>query len=218
MPFFNIFSNKENTQEKKQKIIVDNREKNSLVPSELSKLNFNIEFKHLPVADYIINDIAIERKTISDLKSSVINKRIFTQMLELKQYPLHFLVIEGLNKDEFNSGIIHENALRGFILSAQIDYNIPLIFSENEKETALYLSILAKRKNNKEISIRAKKISLNKKEQLQYILEGFPNIGPVKAKALIRKFKSLKNIFTASELELEDILGKKTKEFKSLLD
>ena len=66
MTFFNIFS-KEKIKSKEQnseKIIVDNREKNSLVPSELSKNNINFEFQQLPIADYIINDFAIERKTI----------------------------------------------------------------------------------------------------------------------------------------------------------
>ena len=76
------------------------------------------------------------------------------------------------------------------------------------------LSIL----KNSTFSLRAKKLSLSKEEQIQFILEGFPNIGPAKAKKLIEKFKSIKNIISASEEELELILGKKAKEFKSLVD
>lgn len=218
MTFFNIFSDKKESNKGKVKILIDNREKNSLVPSELAKLGFQIEFSQLPVADYLINNLAIERKSINDLKSSIINKRIFTQMQELKQYPVHLLIIEGLNMENISSGIIHENALRGFLLAAQLDYKIPLIFTEDEKETALYISLLAKKRSNQEISLRAKKISLNKKEQIQYILEGFPNVGPVKAKALIKKFKSLKNIINAQEKELEEILGKSTKDFLTLVN
>ena len=84
MTFFNIFS-KEKEGKDKPKIIVDNRERNSLVPSELVNMGFQIEFTQLNVADYIINNVAIERKTVSDLKSSIINKRIFSQMQEIKQ-------------------------------------------------------------------------------------------------------------------------------------
>ena len=59
------------------KIIIDHREKNSLVSSELHKKGYEIEFQQLKVADYLVNDIAIERKTVSDFKSSIINKRMF---------------------------------------------------------------------------------------------------------------------------------------------
>ena len=174
MTFHNIFSKTEkaaNEQEdnKKVKIIIDDREKNSLVPSELIRLGFQIDFQHLPIGDYLINNIAIERKTTSDLKSSIINKRIFAQMQELKQYPLHLLIIEGNKEFLFNNEILNLNAIKGFLLSSQINYKIPIIFSQNEKDTALYISLLAKRKEHKEISINPKKRSLDKEEQVQYI-------------------------------------------------
>ena len=82
--FHNIFSKKS---EKAPEIIIDIHEKNSLVPSELSKLNIKYKFEPLKVADYIIGETAIERKTIADLKSSIINKRIFSQLEEIKQCP-----------------------------------------------------------------------------------------------------------------------------------
>jgi len=66
---FNIFT----TKEEKPKIVkplgkitIDYREKNSFVATHLLKLGFEIEFKELKVADYIVKDVAIERKTIQD--------------------------------------------------------------------------------------------------------------------------------------------------------
>jgi ERCC4-type nuclease len=217
MTFYSIFSNKKEALKEKIKILIDHREKNSLVPSELSRLNFAIEFTQLPVADYIIDNIAIERKTLSDLKSSIINKRIFSQMQELKQFPLHLIIIEGLKHEDFYQGIIHENALRGFLLSAQQDYKIPIILSEDEKDTAKYISILSNKKSNRSFSLVPKKISLDKNEQIQYILEGFPNIGPVKAKKLLERFGSLINIFNTPEKELTDLLGSRSKDFLALI-
>ena len=76
MTFFNIFSNKK-IKENKKTIIADNRERNSLVISELVKLNHEVQFEQLEIADYLVNNIAIERKTKSDLASSIIDKRIF---------------------------------------------------------------------------------------------------------------------------------------------
>lgn len=213
----NIFSSKK-IEEEKLKIQVDNREKNSLVPSYLVKHGFEIEYKQLPIADYIIKDIAIERKTISDLKSSIINRRIFDQLKELKQHPTHLLLIERILDEDLYNSAIHENALRGFLLSVALEFHTPIIFTHNEEDTAKYLYILAKKDKSTQPSFRASKIALSKEEQIQFILEGFPHVGPTKAKKLLEKFKTLNNIFIASEEELREILGIRAKDFKSYLD
>lgn len=218
MPLLNIFSKKKQKIPALSRIIVDNREKNSLVASELMSKGFEIEFKQLPVGDYLVNDVAIERKTISDLKSSIINKRIIQQLLELKQYPKHLLIVEGILDENVYQGIIHENALRGFLLSVALEFQTPIIFTHNAEDTAKYISVLARRKEKGEIGLRASKILLTKEEQIQFILEGFPNVGPAKAKKLIEKFGFLKNIFNASENELEEILGARAKEFRELIE
>jgi len=218
MTFFNIFSNRKIKEKEKTTIIVDNREKNSLVISELIKRNNIIEFAQLPVADYIINNTAIERKTINDFKSSIIDKRIFSQLNELKQYPNHLLILEGLENTELYKGQIHENAFRGFLLSVALNFKTPIIYSINEEDTAKYLSILANKKEKSEPSIRQSRTLMSKEKQIQFILEGFPNIGPVKAKALIEEFKILKNIANATKEELEKVLGKNAEEFIKLLN
>jgi len=217
MPFHNIFSKEKEMKENKIKIIIDNREKQSLVASQLANLGFQIQFEQLKVGDYLVNDVAVERKTLSDLKSSIINKRIIQQLLELKQYPKNILIVEGISQEDIHSGIIHENALRGFLLSVALEFQVPLIFTQNEKDTAKYLAVLAKKSPKKDFSLRASKLFKSKPERLQFILEGFPNIGPVTAKKLIKQFKTLKNIINASEEELEPILGKKTSDFLNLL-
>ncbi len=216
--FLNIFS-KSKIRDVKIRILVDYREKNSLVASELVKLGMEIEFKQLPVADYLIKNIAVERKTLSDFKSSIINKRIINQLLELKQYPSHLLIIEGLESESPYAGIIHENAFRGFVLSVLTDYQVPIVFTLNEKDTAKYLYVLAKKgSQKKEYSIRASKTFKSDKEQLQFILEGFPGIGPATAKRLILHFKSLKNISNAPKEELMNIVGKKSEQIHKLFN
>lgn len=219
MEFYNIFSKKKVKQENKPsaKILIDNREKNSLVPAILSKLNIDYEFTHLPTGDYIINDVVIERKTIPDLKSSIIDKRMLFQFRELKQYPKSILIVEGFSNFEFYGGIIHENALRGFILSIALEHKIPIIFTENEEDSAKYLAVLAKKTKKSSLSLR-QKLQLDKDEQKQFILEGFPGIGPQTARKLLNKFKSIKNIINADEKELREIMGKKFDNFKRALD
>jgi Fanconi anemia group M protein len=218
--FNDIFSRKREKSEPKQKpakILIDNREKNSLVPALLSKLDINFEFAYLPTGDYIVNDVVIERKTIPDLKSSIINKRILFQLKELKQYPKSLLIVEGTSTFELYGGVIHENALRGFILSTALEHKIPVIFTENEEDSAKYIAVLARKTKKATLSLRAK-IQLDKDEQKQFILEGFPGIGPTTAKKLLDKFKTIKNIINTDEKELKEILGKKTDNFKRVLD
>lgn len=208
MAFYNIFSNKKEKKEELS-IIIDHREKNSLVVSELIKLGFKIQFEQLPVADYLINNIAVERKTLSDFKSSIINKRIVQQLLEIKQYPKHFIILEGLEAEDPYSGAIHENAFRGFLLSVALEYKVPIVFTLNEKDTAKYLYVLARKKEKSEPGIRASKSRLSNKEQLQFILEGFPGIGPSTAKKLLNEYKTLKELANASQEDLEKLIGKK---------
>jgi len=214
MTFYDIFSKGKVSEERRFGIVVDNREKNSLVVSELVALGFKVKFEQLEVGDYLVNGVAVERKTLSDLKQSIINKRIFSQIEEIKQYDKHILIVE--RDSDFYSGL-HENALRGFFLFACLEKGIPILFTLDARDSARYLMVLAKREESSEKSIRASKIALTREEQVLFILEGFPYIGPVRAKKLIEKFGSLGRIFSASELELQEVLGKNAKEFRDLI-
>ncbi len=216
--FENIFLNKRTKRDTKPKIIADIHEKNSLLISELIEIGVDVELRHLKVADFIVKDVAIERKTVSDFLSSMINKRLIRQLEELGQYPNCLLLIEGIEEQELYNDEpegIHGNAIRGFLLDILLKYKVPIIFTKDYKDTAFFLLILAK-KQGKEISIRAKKKNLSKKEQLQYILEGFPGIGPKTAKKLLKKYKTIKEIINTPLEELKTEIGKKAEIFKLL--
>jgi len=229
-PMLNIFaqtekkSNSKSLVENLPPIKIDYREKNSLVASELVHLGLKTEFLELKVGDYIVNDVIIERKTISDFISSMINKRLLRQLEELQQYPNKLIIIEGLDEQELYSeeshkinGGVHPNAIRGFLLTILLRHKIPIIFSKNYEDTAIYINTIAKKKQRTEDSIRANKKSLSVREQQQFILEGFPGIGPTTAKKLLDKFNSLEKIFNATEEELTPILGKKTEGFRKII-
>jgi Fanconi anemia group M protein len=190
------------------KIIIDNREKNCLVVSELVENNVEIELKQLLVADYLIGNVAIERKTINDFISSMMNKRLIRQLEELKQYPKQLLIIEGIEEHELyndeNKQGPHANAIRGMLLSVILNFQIPIIFTKDYKDTAKFLIIIKKgqEKRPQEISLKAKRKALNMEEQQQFILEGFPGIGPATAKKLLKKFKTIKAVVNAKEKDL----------------
>ncbi len=216
MVFHNIFSKKSIKEKTSQIIIIDNREKNSLVISELISLNAKIELKQLEVADYIIGNTAIERKTISDLISSMLNKRLFPQLENLKQYENCLLIIENYQNLDLKETKLNENAIRGLLLSISLDYKIPIIFTKDEKDTAMFLSLIAKKKKT-EISLRAK-LKIKDSQRLQFILEGFPNIGPKTAKKLLKKYKTIKSIINAQKEEIKFLIGKKADKFIELIN
>lgn len=223
--FLDIFSKNKKIKEKKQenkpeKIIIDYREKSSLVASYLIKEGLEIEFKELKIGDYIVKDVIIERKTVSDFISSMINQRLLKQIEEIKQYENKLIIIEGISEKELykeENYSINPNAIRGFLLSIALKHKIPLIFSKNSEDTAKFIAILSKKKD-KEMNLNAKKKTLNKKEQLQFIIEGFPGVGPKKAKALLEKFGSIQNIILAPTEELEKILGIKSEQIREIIE
>jgi len=215
MAFYNIFS-KTKLKPKpvyKPKVIIDIHEKNSLVPSELKKLNCEIEFQHLKVGDYIAGNTLIERKTESDFANSMINKRLQNQLKDLALAENKLIIIEKSKNYLTN---IHENAIKGFILSILLHNKIPIIFTKNPKETATFLKLLANKQKTPSESLNPKKYKKTTKEKIQYILEGFAGIGPQNAKKLLTKYKTIKNIINAPLKDLEELIGKKAEVFKIL--
>lgn len=205
------------------KVIADLHEKNSLVASELVSLGVNADFQHLKVADYLIGNIAIERKTINDFISSMINRRLLRQLEDLQQYEKKLLIIEGIDEQELyndkndgeNKGM-HSNSIRGMLLYTSLEANCPIILTKDYQDTAKFLFLIARKmeKTKQPISLHAKKKARNKKEQIQYIIEGFPGIGPATARKLIKEFKTIKSIINADIEKLRTLIGKKADIFK----
>lgn len=220
-PILDMFSRVRERKEKKPRIIVDYREKNSLVYSQLIESGIEVEVRELKVADYIVNDVAIERKTVHDFISSMLSKRLTNQLDGLQQYKNRILIIEGIDEHElYSNGIqdtgIHPNAIRGFLLSIILEHRTPIIFTKDAEDTVRFISVLAKRQK-RELSLNVSKKNLNKKERMQFILEGFPGIGPKTAKKLLTHFKTLRELFSSSIEELKEIIGKKAEVF-NLID
>lgn len=68
--------------------------------------------------------------------------------------------------------------------------------------------------NKTEVNPHGKKPSASLKEQQEYFISALPNIGIVTARNLLRRFKTIERILTASKEELMEVehVGEKTAE------
>ncbi len=197
------------------KITVDRREPKEII-KELITEELDVEVKQLEIADFIIQTklidgktqtVGIERKTIQDLLNSIIDKRLINQLIMLKEnFDISLLIIEG-EENIYALRDFHPNSIRGIVTTVAIDFQIPIINTKNYRDTAKYLTIIAKRleKPRKAFTLLPKRKALTIKEQQLMIVESLPGIGPTIAKSLLEKFKTIKNLVNATEKELQEV-------------
>ncbi|MEM2935358.1 MAG: ERCC4 domain-containing protein [Candidatus Thermoplasmatota archaeon] len=202
----------------KIKIITDSREVFSGIPSILSSVA-DVEIRQIPVGDYILSErVCIERKTMNDFIDSIIKKRIFDQIVRLKEaYEKPVIIIEN---EEFERKF-NMKALYGAIACVLVDYNIPIIKTESIEETSFIIYSIACReqlKNKRGVALRGKKPKMELKEWQQFIVEGLPDVSAVLAKRLLTRFKSVRNVMNAGIEELKQVEGIGEKKAKRIVD
>ena len=184
------------------KIIVDNRERKLI---ELLERNFpKIEFetKQLDIADIVISeDVAIERKEGFDFVSSLIDNRLFEQCIRLKDtYTTPILILEGLNDNVFENTGMKIASIYGALSKIAYKMGIAVIPTRNLNDTAIVIERIAYREQVKDgASILSRKApkSMSIEERRTFIVEGFVDIGPKKAKSLIEKYETPYHVFKA---------------------
>lgn len=194
-------------------VYVDSREMRSEVVKKLYEMA-NVKVGNYN-ADYIVSDrVAIERKTVDDFVESIVDKRLFDQLINLKKnYLKPILIVEG-------DGIyrrLNPNAIRGALATIVVDFGIPVLFTKSPEETAEFIVSLARREQlakDREVSPHYGKTKMTLKEQIEYVVSSISDIGPVIAKNLLEHFQTIENIAKADVEDLMKVpkVGKKTAE------
>lgn len=206
-------------------IYADYREKGSGTIKELIELGAKIKLESLKSADFLASkDVGVELKKVPDFVNSLIDGRLLTQLVNLKKnFSRPIVIVEG-TEDIYSVRNVHPNAIRGLLTTICVDYNIPIIFSRNPKETAAFLNIIAKHEqldHKKDIFLHGEKKPLTLRELQEFIVSALPGVGATLAKPMLRKFGSVKGVITASEEKLKDVelIGdKKAKRIKEATD
>jgi len=183
-------------------IILDNREKKLIKIFSNKKNQISFETKQLDVADIIITeDVAIERKTGFDFIVSIMDNRLFDQLLRLKDaYANPILIIEGLNDEVFETTGMKINSIYGALAYVSYKLGISVIPTRNIGDTAIVIKRIATREQKKDyapIFSRKAPKGLSIEERRSFILEGLYDTGPKKAVQLIRHFKTPFNVLKA---------------------
>ena len=190
-------------------ILADHREKNNRVVKELIDAGISVKTAQLNTADYVVSGkVGVELKKVPDFVASIIDGRILDQVRDLKNYfQKAILIIEG-EEDIYTIRNVHANAIRGMLASIVLDFQVPVLYTKNPQDTAALLAVMAKREQGKEIdfalhSLKPKSV----REQQEFIVAAFPNIGTQTAKMLLEHFGSIKNVVNATEKQLTELKG-----------
>jgi DNA excision repair protein ERCC-4 len=202
------------------RIVVDKREKNSGIPELLKQSGVFVDFATLKVGDYIVfNNVAIERKTISDLLTSFYDGRLFIQCSELvKHFSSPLLIVEGniIEDLKFES----RESLRSYnqkfqlvydsLITVVLDFKIPLVHTPNIEHTTNFLIAIANKLSRKySYGPLLRKIKKQSSEQIQQlsVLSSLPGVGGMFAVKMLKEFKTPKRALNASAAELAKIPG-----------
>jgi Fanconi anemia group M protein len=202
------------------RIVIDDRETSSKVVEVLSSMGAAIRLERLPHGDFAIGDrILVERKTARDFADTLVNRDLLGQVKEMADaVPRPVLIIEG--GDIYTQRDLHPNAIRGVLAALTVDMGISILFTRDEQDTAQMLFVIAKREESErgERKVHPHKSHRSIREDMEYIVSAFPEIGMKNARLLLAHFGSIQAIANAELSELTAVRGIGEKTAQKIVD
>lgn len=192
------------------RVVVDANEPLEIVDLLASK-GVDVERRRLAPADYVVGPIGIERKSVGDFHASMIDKRLFEQLVRLKEtYPTCALLLEG--DTSFFAQRRQPRATYGAICSIAFDLGIQLLPVPDRDATAELLAVLARRVERPTGGggggeVRYKPRMLGPHAEQKFAVQGLPGIGDVVSEALLSHFGSVRRVYAAGEKDLQRVPG-----------
>lgn len=210
---------------RKLRVVVDEREKPSGVPDLLKELGLQVEYRMLDVGDYVVSpECAVERKEERDFIKSLYSGRLLDQahrLCEAYDHPL--LIVEG-DLSLFIKKMARPRTFWGALTTLTLEYGLNVFFTPDTRQTADLIYTLAKHRS----FVRPKGPLIRKKprtealEKMQLLLvSSLPGVGPKLANRALKRFGTVRKVFSASVAELSSVDGigrKKAEKMAKLLD
>jgi ERCC4-type nuclease len=192
-------------------ITADDREQKSEVIKSLMGIEkVEVCIRRLSMGDYQVEKrVIVERKTLKDFAVSIIDGRLFKQMIWLANSKSEgVLILEGTVSDTVEIGMTRE-AMQGALITVSLILGIPVLRSKDPSETAKLIVFIARQIESMAgggVQRHGYRPKTKRKRQL-FILQGLPGVGPEKAERLLAMFGSVEAAISASSSELQSVEG-----------
>jgi ERCC4-type nuclease len=194
------------------RITADDRERSAGVIEALDAMeDVQLSIGRLSLGDYLVEKtLVVERKTVPDLGLSILDGRLFRQVGRLARAPAMrpCLIVEGAPED-FDRAAISRPALQGALITATLIFGLPILYSNEPVETARLIRIAARqlrRRQSRGPERFCSKTGSDRRLRM-LMLEAVPDVGPVRAAALVDGFGTIEAIATASVRNLATTPG-----------
>ncbi|KPV64311.1 MAG: excinuclease ABC subunit C [Candidatus Bathyarchaeota archaeon BA2] len=191
----------------------------------LKEFGLQVEYKMLEVGDYIVSwECAVERKEERDFLKSLYAGRLFDQAHRLcETYDRPVLIVEG-KLPLFVREMAKPRVFWGALTTLAFEYGLSVFFTADTRQTADLIYTLTKRKGlvrprGPLIRKKLKAKTLNKNQL--FLVSSFPSIGPKLADRALRRFGTVRRVFSASVAEFSSVDGigrKKAEKIAEILD
>ena len=170
-----------------------------------------LSIERLSLGDYVVeNGLLVERKTVHNLALSVVDGRLFRQAGRRARAPAMrpCLIVEGAPED-LDRAAVSRPALQGALITATLLYGLPVLYSNDPGETARLLRIAAsqlRRRQARGPERFGSKTGSDVRLRM-LMLQAVPDVGPVRAEALVEAFGTIETLVSASVKELAMTAG-----------
>lgn len=175
----------------------------------------------------------VQRKTVKDLVASVLDGRLAKEMGQMQQLAGKYLIIEGTltwttshsaqgtggdlltltTSSRYGTTNVTRRQLRGIVWSVQ-NKGVHVEYTRNSPDTAAHLSMLhewSRKEGHSSLTRRPSPVGKwgtpSNREYGEWVLQGFPGVGPELAKNIWDKFGGVPLQWTASAKELATVKG-----------
>ena len=223
-------------------LIVDSYSSNSSIVQALKEKGLSIVETSLKWGQYMITDsCVIYHMTSAELARLTADKTIFRRILDFKRTAAEpIVIVEG--DPLAHNDIVSKGALRGALSFIAMHNRVPILTAADVNEVTEMIYIMTNQAQNgmgmtlsepAPVETPAETVegdrsnggngSLPKEptELREYIVRAIPEVGPTTAKALAKKYDSLRALFSTSAKDLTTVEGigqKKARKIVEFLD
>jgi ERCC4-type nuclease len=181
------------------RIVADLFERRSGVLEALERVGMHVDVQLLAAGDYRLEpDVLVERKATVDFHLSVQRGRLWRQIRALRdgsEQP--YLIIEG---ESLDASCLSPNGARGACL-AVLGQGVAVLRTRDPDDSARWLRLLALRRQHARLGrdrpVYAQRLQPSKRLVNEAMLAAVPGVSVVRARALLKEFKSVRAVVNA---------------------